>query len=390
MVLRIAFGLLFFAGFFLEKAFSANAGAFMNVPQPHERTLSYYKIRRGDQALVELFREVSRTKIKMKSTEQWENTNASYVCSQNVCVNDKNVTCLRAVVPIPGKKCQEFQRQKILKNILVGLNSGNCVLPSGSNGGQQPSGNNPFQSGPNFPADDFDDGSPFANYDTFNNRPQSAGGKTFRPNPQIPVQKPGAGGGGVRNPFIPAAITAGAVGALAHYNTLGDDVVVNPHAKIGFSPGKPGVRSNSPPKPGRPSKPFIPLNDQYKLDKSCSVQSMFNLGRKYHAETVRFIKQDDDNRHSFDPDKSTESLFDSSLEMLNVALLSKSDSVKRSSVFIVKEWVDVYFSSIDSYFPMSLKAILDKACNCFLDEEKPSYVNEKLKAFLNGAGYYKK
>lgn len=124
------------------------------------------------------------------------------------------------------------------------------------------------------------------------------------------------------------------------------------------------------------------------FDKVCSKEKMAERGAQYTKLYKDFIAQKDDLKDSVNPDKSTTSLFNASREMLNLALLAKNKSVKKSSTYIIIEYVKSYAIDIKTYFPQSMVDLLNDVCDCLISEEDEEIVNQNIRAFLEGSGYF--
>lgn len=128
--------------------------------------------------------------------------------------------------------------------------------------------------------------------------------------------------------------------------------------------------------------------DMGQKDTSCSAEAMIGQGRKYAELYKNFIEQEDNMNDSVDPDKSTTSLYKTSLEMLNLAFLTKRPSFKKGSIYLAIEYIKAYALDIKTYFSPAMIQLLSDVCNCMLNEDKEGVLNENLKAFLEGTGYF--
>lgn len=128
--------------------------------------------------------------------------------------------------------------------------------------------------------------------------------------------------------------------------------------------------------------------DMGQKDTSCSAQEMIAQGQKYAELYKNFIEQEDNMNDSVDPDKSTTSLYKTSLEMLNLAFLTKRPSFKKGSIYLAIEYIKAYSLDIKTYFPPAMIQLLSDVCDCMLNEDKDGVLNENIKAFLEGTGYF--
>jgi hypothetical protein len=384
----------------------------------------------SDVALIELYNKAKKNTLQGKTASDWSALKPDDVCSESVCRTDGEIRCLRRFQDVAKGKCQQFQRNKISKEISNSI--GICPPPKTAAEDFNPSippssptnNNNLNVPAANSPANASHNSTAKVNLPPATVIPKPTKETKF----PTPVVSP-------NGDLFPAAVIgiggAAVMGGLALQDDNDDDSIATPsnplqnpqvptNGLINLTPTNSVLPGNSlaggrlgvaAPQPNSPSStpngnnlltstnPAVTPqgnqtlpngNNSVVKDDSCSQETMMHQGEQYTKLYNDFIALEDNMYDSINPDKSTTSLYITSLEMLNLAFLARRMSVKKSSIYIVKEFIKSYAIDIRTYFPQSMIKLLEEVCDCLLNEDKEDTLSEKIKAFLEGAAYLSK